>query len=145
MSNFIDFEPGKHIKSLPEEGVEVYLNQDGSQLYFLTPVGNNFIFEGGILFGSSPTSWMKFIYNKSKKIIHLLLNEIKYEYHEVTKEPTKAFFNLEEENKITKFEVSLIDRKKLPDAWQDLEVGMLLFKELFKADVFKQARIQESC
>ena len=145
MSNFIDFEPGKHIKSLPEEGVEVYLNQDGSQLYFLTSVGNNFIFEGGILFRSSPTSRMKFIYNKSKKVTHLLLNEIKYEYDEVTKEPTKAFFNLEEENKITRFEVSLVDCKKLPDAWRDLEAGVLLFKELFKADVFKQARIQESC
>lgn len=141
MSDLINFEPGKLIKSLPEEGIEVYLSDKGEHVYFLTPVGDSFKFEGGLMFGVRPWPWVRFTYAKTKTSSHFLMGMIQYTYNEATKEPIEASFVLEKRDLDgPTFRVSLTDIDNPTNGDIKLEAGILLFKQMFKAEVFQQAR-----
>ena len=157
MSDLINFEPGKLIKSLPEEGIEVYLSDKGEHVYFLTPVGDSFKFkgglmfltpvgdsfkfEGGLMFGVQPWPWVRFTYAKTKTSSHFLMGMIQYTYNEATKEPIEASFVLEKRDLDgPTFRVSLTDIDNPTNGDIKLEGGILLFKQMFKAEVFQQAR-----
>lgn len=145
MPNFINFQPGEYIKTLAEEGVDVYFNRADNQIYFLTPVNDSFKFEAGLMIGPKPESWVRFTYSKTKTddktSTSLLIGTIQYTYDQPAGEPIEASFTLQE-TKVNeaKFQVSLPSIENPTNGDIKLEAGILLFKQMFKAGVFQQAR-----